>query len=116
VKCVDDPVGERFLGTDDREADLLLLGEADQLVELVDVDRDVDAVGRRPGVARRAEDALDAWRLGELPDQGVFPPALADHQDFHETPIAVRRSGVILRPARPPGRVNRPTSRSDRAA
>ena len=87
LKGVNDPVNERFLRADDGQADLLLLGEADELVELVDVDRDVDAVGRGPGITRRAEDALDAWRLGQLPDEGMFPPALADHQDFHATPI-----------------------------
>ena len=62
---------------------LLFLGEADQIIEIVDIDRDIDAVERRAGVARSAENPLDARRLRELPHQGVFASAFADDEDFH---------------------------------
>ena len=47
------------------------------------VDRHVDAVDGGAGVARSAEDLLDARRLRQLPDQGVFAAALADDEDLH---------------------------------
>ena len=58
-------------------------GEADEVVEVVGLDGDVDAVLGGAGVARGAEDAFGARRLGQLPDQGVFAAALADDQDLH---------------------------------
>ena len=45
---------------------------------------DIDAVLGGAGVAGAQKTALDARRLGQLPHQGMFAPALADDQDFHE--------------------------------
>ena len=57
VEDVDDALRQRVFRADDGQADLLLLGEADQGVEVVDVDGDVDAVLGGAGVARGAVDA-----------------------------------------------------------
>src|SRR5205807_1645639 len=85
LEGVDDAGGQGVLRADHGQADLIFLGEADELVELVSVDRDVLAVGGGAGVARGAVDLLDARRLRQLPDQGVLAPALADDQHLHAT-------------------------------
>jgi hypothetical protein len=83
LEHIDDAAAERILGADDGQADVLLLGEAEQIIEIVDIDRHIDAVLRGAAIARRAENALHARRLRELPDQGVFAPAFTDDEDLH---------------------------------
>ena len=51
LEGVDDALRQRLFRADDGQADLFLLGEADQGVEVVDVDGDVDAVLGGAGVA-----------------------------------------------------------------
>ena len=70
LEVIDDAARQRFLGTDDGQADLFLLGETDELVEVVVVERDVDAVLGGAGVAGRAEDALDAPATGPASKPG----------------------------------------------
>ena len=53
LKHVDDPLGQRLLGADDRQADALALGELEQAPVIARLDRHVLRVERRPGVARR---------------------------------------------------------------
>jgi hypothetical protein len=86
LKGVDDAVGERVFGPDYGQADPFLLGKADELVELVDINGDILAVQRGAGIARRAEDAFNARRLGQLPDEGMLAAAFADDEDFHALP------------------------------
>jgi hypothetical protein len=90
VEGVHDSPHERLFRADDRQSDVLLLGEPDELVEFGHVDRHVDAVDGRPRVARRAEDLFDPRRLGELPDQGMLPTAFSDNEDFHARLKGVR--------------------------
>ena len=52
LESIDDARRQRILRADDGEADLLLLGEADELVEIVRLDRHIDAVAGGAGVAR----------------------------------------------------------------
>ena len=89
------PLRQRLLRADHGQADLLLFGEADEAVEVVGLERHVDAVLGGAGVAGGAVNALDPRRLGQLPNQGVFAAALAEHQDFH-APTLPRERKVIL--------------------
>ncbi len=82
LKDVDDPLGQRLLGADDRQADPLALGELEQAPEIARLDRHVLRVERRARVARRAKDRRHAWRLLQFPAKSVLTPSLADHQDF----------------------------------
>jgi hypothetical protein len=63
----------------------VLFGEVGQLLQGVDVDSDVFALGFSggAGVAGGNEDFLDAGVLGDFPGQGVFTAAAADDQNFH---------------------------------
>src|SRR5262249_5602101 len=83
LEFVDNSQRQRLLRTDDRQADALLSDKLDQLVNVVGLDGDIDAVLSGAGVAGSAVNAVRPWRLDELPDQGVFAPALADDQDLH---------------------------------
>ena len=44
LEDIDDAGRERILGADDGQANVLFLGEAQQVVEIVDIDGDIDAV------------------------------------------------------------------------
>ena len=97
LEGVDDPAGERVFRADDRQADSFALGELDQGPEVAGFDRDVVGVEGRPGVPRRAVDRVDAGRLLEFPAKGVFPPPLADDEDFQrgEPPIDASTSSGL---------------------
>ncbi len=60
LESVHDAQRQRLLGADNRQADVLLLGEAQQGVDVVGLDGDVDAVLGGAGVAGGAVDALGA--------------------------------------------------------
>ena len=62
LEGVDDAVGQRLLGADDRQADPLALGELDQAAEVVRLDRDVLRVEGRARVARAQK---TAWTRGD---------------------------------------------------
>src|SRR5262245_26171233 len=87
---IDQTQRQRVLGADNGQADLLLLREGDEAVELLQrrLDGDVLAVLGGAGVAGRTVDALDARRQGQLPDESVLAPSLADDQDLHRGPSA----------------------------
>ena len=82
---VDDAFGERQLGPDDRERDVVLRGELDQAGEVGGRDVDVLGVDRRARVSGGDENALDARALRELPSQRVFASAVANHQHVHQS-------------------------------
>ena len=81
LKRVDQAGGQGRLGADDREVDLVLLGERDELRHVGGRDVDVLGVARRARVARRDEHALDARTLADLPRQRVFATAVANNQE-----------------------------------
>ncbi len=85
LKLIDDAQGQRLFRPDDGEADLFLLREAHETLDVVGFDGHIDAVSRCAGVAGRTKDPLDARRLSQLPDQGMFATALADDEDLHAT-------------------------------
>ena len=99
LEDVDDPLGQRLLRPDDRQADPFPLGELDQAAGVARLDRHVLHVEGRPGVARGAEDRRDPGRLLELPAEGVFTPSLADDEDFQGTDPSFRAE---IRPAASP--------------
>ena len=80
------PAASGRLGPDDRQLDLVFLGELDQGGEIVGGDGDIFAVQVGAGVARGHEHPLRARTLGDFPGQGVFPPAVANDQDVHQLP------------------------------
>ena len=63
---------------DDRQPDLVLLGELDELGKIVGRNGDILAVQIGAGIARRDKNPLRAGTLRDFPSQGVFPPAVAD--------------------------------------
>ena len=83
LEGVDDAGGQRGLGPDDGQPDVVLLGELDQGGEVGRLDGDVFAVEIGAGVAGGHEDAVGARALGDFPGQGVFPPPVADNQNVH---------------------------------
>ena len=92
LKDVDDPLGQRLLRADNRQADSLALGELEQAPVIARLDRHVLRVERRSGVARRANDRRHAGRFLQFPAKSVLTPPLADHQDFqHALPSSPRR-------------------------
>src|SRR5262249_20191694 len=83
LKRVDDALGQRLFGPHHGQADVFFPDETNQALEIVRFHRYVDTVLGRPGISRRTIDALDARRLGQLPDQGMFATALTDAEDLH---------------------------------
>ena len=77
------PGGERGFGADDREVDLVLLGELDQPRHVGRRDVDVLGVERGAGVAGGDEHAIGPAALADLPRQRVFAATVANDQDFH---------------------------------
>jgi hypothetical protein len=80
---VDDAGGERRLGTDDRQRDLLLVRERDQVGDVRDRDVGKPGLARGAGVARRDEHLRHARRLRDLPSERVLATAATDDQDVH---------------------------------
>ena len=83
AECIDDACGERSLGPDDGQRDMLGHRERDQLGE--GGQRDVLAAGlvRGSRVAGCHEYFLHTRRLRELPGERVFASAGADDEEFH---------------------------------
>src|SRR5690606_10859627 len=80
---VDDSLGQRRLGADDGEADLLALGERGEGQRVGNRDVARPGFARGAAVARRDDDLLDPGRARQAPGQRVFAPARADHEDLH---------------------------------
>ena len=78
LEDVDDPLDQRLLGADDRQADALPLGELDQPAEVARLDRTFWASSAVPALPGAQIDGRDARRLLELPAKGVLTPPLAD--------------------------------------
>ncbi len=87
MEVIDNALGERLLRAHHRQADVFLVGKPNKLLEVVNVDVHIDTVQRGAGVAGSTKNALDARRLGQLPHQGMFPAALANHQNPHSYPL-----------------------------
>ncbi len=83
LERVDNAERERLFGPDDREADIVLLGELDEARKIGRADVDVLGHARRARVARRDEDAVDVRTLPKLPGQRMLAPATTDHQELH---------------------------------
>ena len=83
LEGIDDARSERPFRTDDRQPDLVLLGEADQRRKVVSRDRHVLALDVRARVARRDEHSLRPRALRDFPGQGVLPATAADDEDVH---------------------------------
>src|SRR5262249_56935418 len=83
LEMIDNPAGQRLLGTYHGQADPFLAREGGELVEFRGFEGDVDAIEGGAGVTRSAEHALGAGGLGQFPYEGMFAAALADDEDFH---------------------------------
>jgi hypothetical protein len=83
AKRVDDPRGERCFRPDDRQLDLLALGECDQRGKLCQRNVLDARLGRGAAVTRRDVDLLHALALCELPCERVLPAARADDEQLH---------------------------------
>ena len=79
------PAASGASGPDDRQADLVLLGELDQAGAIVGGRMSTFSASRcGAGVARGHEHPLGAGTLRDLPSQGVLPPAVADDKHVHQ--------------------------------
>ncbi len=101
LEGVDDAGDQRRFGTDDGEADVVFLGEADEAREIGGGEIDVFGIERRAGVAGSDEDAAYARALFDFPGQGVFAAAVADDKNVHGwwsgVPAAELDGSAILR-------------------
>ena len=73
LKDVDDPLGQRLLRADDRQADSLALGELEQAPVIARLDRHVLRVERRSGVARCAERPTSRVAIASVSSKGRAP-------------------------------------------
>ena len=73
---------QRQFGADDGEIGMKAIGEFDDGVEILDVQRQALGFLRDAAVAGRAAHFADARRLHQLPDEGVLASAATQHQNF----------------------------------
>ena len=91
---IDHAGGQRGLGADHGEGDLLAPGQLDQHLDVGDRHVLQQLLGSGAGVARRDQHAGNLGRLGEFPGQRVFAAAGTDDEDFH---VLLRSSaGVVV--------------------
>ena len=81
---IDDARGERGLGADDRQRDVLLAGERDEFGDVGDRDVEEAVLAGGAGVAGRDVDTCHLRRLGEAPADRVFATAGADDEEIHD--------------------------------
>ena len=92
TKSVDDARGERRFRSDDRERDLVVARELDEIGNRGQRDIGERRIARRAAIARRDEHARDARALRDLPRQRVLAATAADDEDVHVDPLmSVRR-------------------------
>ncbi len=84
-KRIDDALGQRQLGPNDGQPDVVLRGKLDEPRKIGRRYVDILGIKRRAGVARSHEHALHPGALRELPGQRVFAPAIANDQHIHRT-------------------------------
>ena len=84
---VDHASRQRALGSDHGQANLLLLSEICQRLDIGEIDVDQTRVTRGTAIARRNIDLLDPWALRQLPGQRMLAATAADHQNLH-SPIS----------------------------
>ena len=94
AEAVDDARGERRLGADQREGDVVLAHARDQLADVGE--RSVFKAGfeGRAGVARGDVDLADAVALKKTPGECVFAAAAANHKKIHGKPLGVIGTGT----------------------
>ncbi len=83
AKRVDDTRGERRLGTDDRQRDVLVPREGDEVGDRGSRYRGQLRLAHRSRVAGRDEHLGDARRLRDFPRERVLASAASDDQDVH---------------------------------
>ena len=86
LKFIDDAQGEREFRSDDREISLKPKGRVNELFDAVEIAAQASSVPRNAPIARNAKDLINARRLPEFPNQGMFTPTTADDQDSHVLP------------------------------
>src|SRR3546814_12350908 len=92
AQSIGEPRDERGFGADDDEIDRVRLYEGEQAIEIVGGDR--DAFGKRldPWIARCGIELGAAWRLCQLPAEGLFAAPRSAKHDSHLGPFS--RSAV----------------------
>src|SRR5690606_33342189 len=83
LKGIDDSLGQRRLGTDHRQPDVIVLRKANQPAKVVGGNGHVLGIDRRSGIAGSDENPLRTATLLELPGERMFTPAVANNQNVH---------------------------------
>ena len=83
LKPIDNSEAQRQLRADHRQPDPFFFGKRTQPINIVRGQRNRFGVLGSPGITRCTVDFRDARTLANLPHQGVFPAAAANHQYFH---------------------------------
>ncbi len=83
AKAIDKAQGQGKLRSDHGQTDLLLLGESQQPVDIIDLE--IDTLGQlgNAGIAWGTKNLFHQRGLGNFPDQGVLTPAAANYQNVH---------------------------------
>jgi hypothetical protein len=74
-----------------------LLGYFRQRLNIRSANIDILRDTRRPGISRRGEEFFDFRTLGDFPNEGMFPGATTNNEDFQFEPPPVFYFSVIIR-------------------
>src|SRR5258705_8007189 len=85
LEFIDHTQGKWQFRPDDRQVGFHALGHGHEGVHALHISRKALGLLRDPSVAGRAIDLADAWRLAQLPDEGMLTSATADDENFHNS-------------------------------
>ena len=83
LQTVDQSGGQRIVRTNNDETDFFPLRQGNDAIEIGRFDREIFCQCRGAGIAGRAEDAIHARRLGQLPNERVLAASPADNKNDH---------------------------------
>ena len=85
VECIHHAQYQRVIRRNHNKVDTIILGEAYNTVNISDAALHTDGICRNTAVARQSVDRFRLGALLERPDNGMFPSAGTNYQNFHQT-------------------------------
>ena len=103
LECIDDSEGQGDLWTHQGEVDFLLGRKVHEVDDVGGSNGDTGSDLGHPGVTRGGVEEGLFGTLGQLPEEGMFPSPLSNHEDFHHQPPLrlVHRSLFTMRSGTP---------------